>query len=336
MESKINYSTINQYCQSFTQIICNKFFTGKSQILGHEMLQLTPVKQINLFLIKILFQKWQQEIKQLKSPYFDYDQEEVQRTMADLMNILSRNIRVSREHFEPILQQAVMDSILVIFSPYDYYYKELEAADQAISLKSLKDQVKYIKVNQHLMKSVIDKAEAQQLDQIDQHQGISMLNDVIENTQEIPEDFDNYQQQFAQVLPLDLEQIYSDQKSSDQENELPEQPQSGYSSSDQEGVTLNDRFGKSEGASLVDIHQKSKIDSIKKYISINQRFMFINDLFGGNAEEFNQAVETLEQKTAYDDALTYLQTNFASRNQWDMESEEVNEFMVILAKKFGI
>ncbi len=46
-----------------------------------EIIHLTPVQQVNYFVLKELFQRWKSEINQLKSPYFDYDNDEVQASL---------------------------------------------------------------------------------------------------------------------------------------------------------------------------------------------------------------------------------------------------------------
>ena len=97
MESNINHSAIEEYGTKFTESICDQFFSGKIHIKADEIIHLTPVQQVNYFVLKELFQRWKSEIHRLKSPYFDYDNAEVQASLKVFMNVLSQNILIKRE-----------------------------------------------------------------------------------------------------------------------------------------------------------------------------------------------------------------------------------------------
>jgi hypothetical protein len=83
------------------------------------------------------------------------------------------------------------------------------------------------------------------------------------------------------------------------------------------------------------LNQSRKIDNISRNITINQRFMFIKELFKGNPEEFNEAVERLENCRSYDEAYDLLSQSYIQKNQWNMETEEVSEFLSLVSKRFN-
>ena len=105
-ESTINYQYIQNYCKQLSKTVCDRFFQDKNDISGREILEITGLRQINLLIIMDLYDAWQNEIERVKGPYFDYEADAVQEAMNNLKNALSNNIRIRREAFEPMLEEA--------------------------------------------------------------------------------------------------------------------------------------------------------------------------------------------------------------------------------------
>ena len=59
MASKLNNNAVLAYAESFAKAVCSDFFTTHERITGSQLTDFCGVKQINLFIIKILFEKWQ-------------------------------------------------------------------------------------------------------------------------------------------------------------------------------------------------------------------------------------------------------------------------------------
>lgn len=76
--------------------------------------------------------------------------------------------------------------------------------------------------------------------------------------------------------------------------------------------------------------QSSPIQSIAGSIGINDKFLFIRELFSGNPENFRNTLDILDHTKSMDDAMNYLKTNF----NWDMEDETVKQLVVLIRRKF--
>lgn len=87
-------------------------------------------------------------------------------------------------------------------------------------------------------------------------------------------------------------------------------------------------------ARLLDDILKQRIASkdIRKAISLNDRFRFRRDLFGGDDETMNKTIDILNQLHSAEEALNYLEQHF----QWDYEKETTNDFITILEKRFSL
>lgn len=101
-----------------------------------------------------------------------------------------------------------------------------------------------------------------------------------------------------------------------------------------EQVTLNDRLKRESPATLLDRHQQTRIQSIKSAISLNQRFLFTAELFGGDSSTFNQALSELDQSADYPSAMHLLTEKYAQKYTWQADSEIVTEFYEIVRRKF--
>jgi hypothetical protein len=101
-----------------------------------------------------------------------------------------------------------------------------------------------------------------------------------------------------------------------------------------EQTTLNDRLKQGPKPTLLDKHQKARIDDLKSVISLNQRFLFINELFKGDGTAFNQALSELEKCPDHQSAMDLVNTRYAATYRWDFNNEEVMNFLEIVERKF--
>jgi hypothetical protein len=70
--------------------------------------------------------------------------------------------------------------------------------------------------------------------------------------------------------------------------------------------TVSDKFSKEkEDKSLAAKMQKTPIADIKSFIGINDRFIFMNELFGGNMKVYDDCINKLNTFTEFDEVMTY-------------------------------
>ncbi len=99
----------------------------------------------------------------------------------------------------------------------------------------------------------------------------------------------------------------------------------------EEKLFINEKLG--EHTIKKDVSSKLQgqaIKSISGSIGINDKFFFIRELFGGNAETFRQTMEELDGAKNFNDAYSHLMEKF----QWDMDSEPVQLLLNLVRRKF--
>jgi hypothetical protein len=470
MQRKLNTSFIDQYSATFSNKVAEQAFKGIQSITGKDILNVTPSKQVNFFILKILFTNWQEEMKRLESPYFDFKDVEVRKAMVAFMNALSQKISIERKHFQPLVQSAVSDTLLMLADPSGYL--EIEFADREhaeLTEKAGKTFLKYIKLHKYHFEELVDRFTGSNLDlfmseslvyfeqadlleatqnecvvlsevekityaQLFEEEKVEEFEEEIideEYTNEpvfamddaLLEDddaFERYQKSVAAeefTEPEDLEEVEEDDEEVDfgsdeaaeeeieedeieeevedepeaQEEEIEEEIEEDAFEDDEEEEdetatwqvitkepvapaplpiikqeapkteepdqeeeaakaqekvhqqlnerlaapprTINDRF-EEEKVTIADVHQQAKVNNIMDAISVNHRYMFTQELFDGDVEEFRVAIATVETSPSFDAAVEFLVQKYSKVYHWNMNSEEVKELLKVVFRKF--
>ena len=77
-----------------------------------------------------------------------------------------------------------------------------------------------------------------------------------------------------------------------------------------------------------------KLDTLTGAFGINQRLLYINELFEGSGEAFSDAVKTLDTQSDLDAASDKVE-EMAFKNSWNPEEEAVLEFLAIIKRRYA-
>ena len=326
MDEKISLKLVEQYSQQFAKRICDSFFKDKEKITGHEILAVSPIKQVNLFVVRDLLKLWKKESEKLKSPYFDYTAHEVKEALSQFQNTLSNHILIGQHDFIPLLTKSVTQTLFLVLDPYDFYSDTLEnSGDQSVSTLDLKSQVKYIKINRAPLERLVARLEEQKREQLSGNEAFAILDAILEEVNFTPEEIDPYLSAFNQVLPVRLEDFYEAK---------PQKPAPVISMQEAvvSVVSTAANTPKELKNTLADDLAKKKIKRLKENLTINQKFMFTKILFHGDFEIFSEAIEKLDRMDNLSQAMRFLDDGYP---HWDRESEEYLEFLEIIERRFN-
>lgn len=101
--------------------------------------------------------------------------------------------------------------------------------------------------------------------------------------------------------------------------------------------SLNDTLREAaadESPTMAQSFRHLPVESVARSISLNQKFRFINQLFNGNTNAYNQAIDEIDSLDNYGQALDLISYRYASQYMWDMSSDEVSELVEILKRRF--
>lgn len=100
-------------------------------------------------------------------------------------------------------------------------------------------------------------------------------------------------------------------------------------------TTVHDKVTKKqEEKSLADTLNKKPIKDLKSAIGINEKFLFINELFDGNLQEYNNSIDVLNQCQKHSEAIDYIKSNLSDKHKWEEENKYMLNFLDLIARRF--
>ena len=153
--SAVNLQALQEYSERFSREVCNRFFTEHEKVEGQQLSRFSSVKQVNLFMVRILFEKWQEEAARLQSPYFNYAATEVKKSFNQLMKALSTNIRMDKATALALTEQATYETLLLQLDPIAGLAKMLDGYPDKLSEKlQLRPLLKYVRIHPKLVEQM--------------------------------------------------------------------------------------------------------------------------------------------------------------------------------------
>lgn len=356
MNVNLDLSKIQSYSTALSSKLCNSFFSDREVITGEQILSFTPVEQINLFIVKTLFERWKEELQKLRSPYFNYESVEVQDALNTLMNTLSKNISISKDFFTPLVQKSIYDSLVVSLSPIEYLQQEF-TNKIGLSKNALLDKIKYHKIHEsffHEFQEKLKNITTEEISGAELRKLIPALSPLNTEEEQKAEEVLNA---VALLLPFSVKDLlvpsasvtngtispankpFGEEKKIKIEAPLKtiEKKSGGnilHQKLGEHQLTINDALKNTQETSIADRFSKSKIEDIKSSIPLNLKFLFINILFDGNSVEYTSALNDIELADNVERAREILHTKYAEKYAWSIHSEEAEEFFKIIERKF--
>ncbi len=357
--NQVNTSFVENYSKKLAKQLADEYFVGKLFATGTDLITFSKFDQINLFTIQSIFEEWKKEITKIESPFFNYQAHEVKEALEVFMNILSRNIYVKKDVLLPILEKAIKNSILV--GANIKFYFELNFSDSdIITIESLKQSEKYYRINRPVISTLIAHLEEENIKELTYGQFVKQIDLLLSTFEKEEIENNDLLQHLTFVLPISAEQIYynitpaapvvqavtpeainpepaediSEMKliiketaEADTDKALHEK----YALKEQ--LTLNDML-RNTNATVAESVAKNKLLDIKAALTVNQKFMFINELFKGESWEFDNALSNIGNCPNYDTAINMLLTTYADKYHWDTDNEQVAELFELVSRKF--
>lgn len=109
--------------------------------------------------------------------------------------------------------------------------------------------------------------------------------------------------------------------------------------------TVGDKFGSEESVhrkiaskgsskTLADKLHHNPIKDLKSAIGINEKFLFVNQLFEGNLQNYSAAIEKINSVNDYGMAKQ-VAADLAGQLNWDDNNEHVKNFMELVERRFA-
>lgn len=341
MSYKLKQDSIQGFSTKVSRLVCDRFYSANDRAEGAALMQFTKSKQANSFLVKALFEKWQEETSNLKSPYFDFEHEKVKEALKTFMNVLSGYISVKREDIEPLLTQAVKETVLITFDPVAFVQSVMARSGNISNkyIKTRKGSFKKLKSLSYVSESDFEEEFPISPEEFVEAFGMS-TGDLFE--EEVQSFFDQIEEEEdEEIIPVATAEPETDlvpevMVEPEPEPEVEPQPEAVKTlvevESEAESDTINDRFnGNGKVQTLADKLKQNTRQSLEASLNLNEKFMFINSLFEGDKQKLSEALSDLEEAGDLEGAKMKA---YKYSENWDMESEEVAAFFDVIERRF--
>ncbi len=100
--------------------------------------------------------------------------------------------------------------------------------------------------------------------------------------------------------------------------------------------TLNDQLTLTKSKKIVANEMKVKpISNLRTAIGINEKFIFVRDLFNGSSEAFDSAIDSINQAADLTTAESYISSGPSSKYNWKSQNKFVRaDFMELVQRRF--
>lgn len=255
------------------------------------------------------------------------------------LNIITENLKLytfSSEHQNSIPQIDIDLALSKIRSIYNelLIVNKLNSVVEEISIISIPEIKEEVKSEPIIKKEELPFIEEKPVFQIIADEEISVPENVLEKKQEpaieLPkEKIPDVKIEKITEIKNEIKQleIIPERKAEDLDKEIKVEA----SFVNQKKESIIDTISKNEQSQdFVTKLQQKPIADINEALSLGEKLLYINELFGKNSDKFNEAVKYINHCTAMEDALFYIENNF----KWDFEKEATISFMELVKRKF--
>ncbi len=99
------------------------------------------------------------------------------------------------------------------------------------------------------------------------------------------------------------------------------------------GASLNDKLKQSK-IDLGETLTEAPVRDLKKAIGVNDRFLYINELFRGDENMYERSIKTINGFSILPEAEYWIQRELKTKIGWKDDSETVQQFIQLVRRRF--
>jgi hypothetical protein len=80
---------------------------------------------------------------------------------------------------------------------------------------------------------------------------------------------------------------------------------------------------------------EAPIKDIKAAISLNDKLLYVKDLFNGYSLAYSEAIEIVNRFTSFEEADRFLKTNYVTKNNWEGKKATADKFYALLKRRYA-
>jgi hypothetical protein len=100
-------------------------------------------------------------------------------------------------------------------------------------------------------------------------------------------------------------------------------------------LTLNQRMSAQLGGSRMFDHLGAQpISDLKSAISLNDKLLYIKDLFNGYGLAYSEAIDQLNRFKSFEEAESFLKASYSTKNNWQDKQATADKFYALLQRRY--
>ncbi|MBK0380585.1 hypothetical protein [Mucilaginibacter segetis] len=102
-------------------------------------------------------------------------------------------------------------------------------------------------------------------------------------------------------------------------------------------LTLNQKISAQLSEQKVTKPEQSAppIANIKEAINLNDKMLFVKDLFNGYSLAYSEAIEIVNRFGSFEEADRFLKTNYVEKNNWESKKATADKFYALLKRRYA-
>ena len=132
-------------------------------------------------------------------------------------------------------------------------------------------------------------------------------------------------------------------KETEEVQPAPEKPEDKHISKEpakeeEEIITRNQKMSSQLGDKAISKTEQlsiKPISDIKLAITLNDKLLYVKDLFNGYNLAYSEAVEILNRFNTFEEAQRFLKTNYVTKNNWEGKQATADKFYALLKRRYA-
>jgi hypothetical protein len=251
--------------------------------------------------------------------------EQVERALAKIKEL------TAEKFFEPVVQQPKRDVKSVEI-------KEEQAATESDVTAAPKDNYVFEREEPKMIRHELVVDEDEELyDDDDLPEEDEIIDDEEEATQDIQAVAK--EEAPAEVVKEDIEERIAIELGKDPviEPAKPELKIEPPVKEKDEVFTINQRISAQLGNTnnVSEQANAQPVTNLKQAITLNDKLLYIKDLFNGYSLAYSEAIEILNRFNTFEEANRFLNKNYTTKNNWDSKPDTTAKFFALLKRRYS-
>jgi hypothetical protein len=102
-------------------------------------------------------------------------------------------------------------------------------------------------------------------------------------------------------------------------------------------MTINQKISAQMGSAnnITEQAGVQPVTNLKAAITLNDKLLYIKDLFNGYSLAYSEAIEILNRFNTFEEANRFLNKNYIAKNNWDAKPETMDKFFALLKRRYS-